>query len=609
MVGGDAGGAWFQEVPMARSTDDALVLPAAGALTLQGRQVIIHTAGGVCATRSELMESEAFRWGVEGYLRALVAQDAPLLATLPTRDPEVWTRLLVRLAELPLEDVALEIPEAVDLLLPGARKALLAFVEGLYDHWRTHDRFMVLQSAPGAGGMDRRPYRSFTTTLEALAHLVRGTYRDICEHITGDHPRIYRQVPAGCHVGLIAVPKATPLPTGLREAWSDVPFIRQMWIDPPMILDPPSNTRGGAFASVDRDPLAGFQPDPAEWLCYPAQVGSLVVFAWFHASVMGLGCALANLFELATDAQIAQGPDAVLAFGVTPAHLAPFGERPTVFHEDPDTGFLTGAIPSGDAYSYFGYLKKMALTLHNVAMLRRGRLPFHGALVRVGLSGGRDRRVLVIGDTATGKSETIEAFRALGGSRVRELRVVADDMGSLTLGPDGRLLGSGTETGAFVRLDDLHRGYAFGQIDRAIFMSPSKVNARVVLPVTTLDEVLAAHPVDYLLYANNYESVDETHPVLERFADAATALEVFRAGCAMAKGTTAETGLSRSYFANPFGAPERREAHEVLAEKCFHAAVASGTVVGQIRTRLALPGWETQGPAAVAEALLALMDA
>lgn len=578
--------------------------PSARAIDVHGHQVVIHSDGAICTTRQELMASGAFRWVVGGYLAALETQDAPILEALPSRDPRLWTRLLARLAELPLEDAALEIPEAVDLLAPAPRKALLAFVEGLYDHWRGNDRFMVLHSEPGPGGLDRRPYRSFNLTLEALAHLVRGTYRDLCENITGDHPRIYRQVPAGCHVGLIAVPKASPLPTGLREAWSDVPFIRQMWIDPPLILDPPSNTRGGAFTSVDRDPLAGFQPESSEWLCYPAQVGPLVVFAWFHASVVGLGCALANLFELATDAQIAQGPDAVLAFGVPPAHLEAFGDRPTVFHEDPATGFLSGAIPAGEAYAYFGYLKKMALTLHNVAMLRRGRLPFHGALVRIVLAGGRETRVLVIGDTATGKSETIEAFRALGGTRIRDLRVVADDMGSLALGPEGRLLGSGTETGAFVRLDDLHRGYAFGQIDRAIFMSPHKVNARVVLPVTTLDEVLAAHPVDLLLYANNYEAVDATHPVLERFPDAATALTVFRGGCAMAKGTTAETGLSHSYFANPFGAPERREAHEVLAERFFASAAATGTVLGQIRTRLALPGWESKGPAAVAEALL-----
>ena len=50
-----------------------------------------------------------------------------------------------------------------------------------------------------------------------------------------------------------------------------------------------------------------------------------------------------------------------------------------------------------------------------------------------------------------------------------------------------RSLAYGTEMGAFVRLDDLQSGYAFGQIDRAIIMNPDEVNARVILPVTKYD--------------------------------------------------------------------------------------------------------------------------
>jgi hypothetical protein len=176
-------------------------------------------------------------------------------------------------------------------------------------------------------------------------------------------------------------------------------------------------------------------------------------------------------------------------------------------------------------------------------------------------------------------------------------------MGSLELTQEGRILGYGTETGAFVRLDDLHRGYAFGQIDRAIFMSPHKVNARVVIPITTLEEVLAPHPVDFILYANNFEEGD----VLERFPTPEAALAVFRVGRAMSKGTTSVSGLTESYFANPFGAPQYRDTHDALAQRIFRAAFASGVFVGQIRTRLALPGWESKGPTAVAEALLACL--
>jgi len=247
------------------------------------------------------------------------------------------------------------------------------------------------------------------------------------------------------------------------------------------------------------------------------------------------------------------------------------------------------------------------LTLHNVAAMDRGVMPFHGAYTRLVLADGSRASVLLIGDTATGKSETLEALRIAGDERIREVRVIADDMGSLEVAADGRVLGYGTEIGAFVRLDDLQQGYAFGQMDRAIIMSPNRVNARVVLPVTSLEEVLRGYPVDYLLYANNYEAVDDEHPVLERLPEQEAALAVFSGGAAMSKGTTTSTGLTNSYFANPFGPAQRREQHEALARTTFSAAYAAGVYVGQLRTQLGLPGAESAGPRAAAHALLELI--
>jgi hypothetical protein len=231
-------------------------------------------------------------------------------------------------------------------------------------------------------------------------------------------------------------------------------------------------------------------------------------------------------------------------------------------------------------------------------------MPFHGAYTRLVLADGSAAGVLLIGDTATGKSETLEALRVAGEERIREVRVIADDMGTLEVGAGGELRGYGTEIGAFVRLDDLQQGYAFGQLDRSIIMSPNRVNARVVLPVATLDDVLRGYPVDYLLYANNHEPVDGDHPVVERLAGEAAALAVFRDGAAMSKGTTTSTGLTNSYFANPFGPAQRREQHERLATATFAAAFATGVYVGQLRTQLGLPGHESSGPRAAAEALL-----
>jgi len=169
-------------------------------------------------------------------------------------------------------------------------------------------------------------------------------------------------------------------------------------------------------------------------------------------------------------------------------------------------------------------------------------------------------------------------------------------------------LGYGTEIGAFVRLDDLQQGYAFGQIDRAIIMSPQKMNARAVLPVTTLANVLRGYPIDFLLYANNYEEVDENHPIIERFRSKDKAIRVFREGMTMAKGTTTSSGIVHTYFANIFGPPQYRDLHEHLTSKYFQAAFDSGIFVGQIRTRLGISGWETKGPEEGARALFNLIS-
>ncbi|NTW88557.1 MAG: phosphoenolpyruvate carboxykinase [Desulfobulbaceae bacterium] len=482
------------------------------------------------------------------------------------------------------------------------------FVEGLYDFWKKFDRFLVLHSDPGPSSFDKRPYRSFNSTTEELTHLVRAIYRDICENITGDHPRVYRQVAAGCDVGLIAIPKTTPLPENYHNQFGKIPVIRQVWITPPFIIDPPTNTRTGEFQRIHKNPLDDVAFSEEEWLCYPAQVGRLVIYIYFHQHFFSLGCALANLFELASDVQLTQKPDAIYFYGMPPETMTVFGDLPTVFFDDEVNHLLIAAVPNEDRFGYFGYLKKMVLTLHNIAMMKKGCMPYHGAMLRISLKTGKSANILIMGDTATGKSETLEAFRIIGSDHIRDIQIIADDMGSLEIGPDGKLLAYGTEIGAFIRLDDLQQGYAFGQIDRAIIMSPQKTNARVVLPVTTMEEVLHGYPVDFLLYANNYEEVDEEHPILDHLHAAEHALQVFREGAAMSKGTTTASGLVHSYFANIFGPPQYKELHEKLAYSSFQAAYKNNTWVGQLRTRLGIAGFEASGPQAAAKALLALLE-
>lgn len=580
-------------------------------LEQENNQIILHTTGIVCSTSRELASSEAFEIIIGNYVEKLREKDSPILSNLSSDgkgdiDIQRLVALLRTLTAVPLEQVVKILPYAESYL--EKRKTLHELVEGLYNFWRSHDRFMVCHSEQGPDSHDQRPYRTFNLTIEQLTHLVRAVYRDICENITGDHPRVYRQVTAGCEAAIIATEKKWNCPAAYLNLLKDIPFIRQVLLNPPVILTPPMNKRTGQFKRVDENPLQDLNLEKEKWLCYPAQVGPLVVFIYFHQKFMGLGCSLANLFELATDEQIAEGPNAIYLFGAPVEGLAGFGELPTVFHDDEENGIMVAAVPNEDRFGYFGYIKKMVLTLHNVVMMKRGRMPYHGAMVRIELRNRKSANVLLIGDTAAGKSESLEALRIMGENHIRDLRIIADDMGSIEIGDDGRLLGYGTEIGAFIRLDDLQHGYAFGQIDRAIIHNPHMVNARVILPVTTLDEVLCGHPIDILLYANNYEQVDEDHPIIERIPTFERALEVFRDAAAMAKGTTTSTGLVHTYFANIFGATQYKEIHERLAKATFETAYKCGIFVGQLRTRLGIEGHETSGPEDAARALFQLIS-
>jgi len=575
------------------------------------KQVILHTDGLLCTSIREVVTSRAFERVLHLFLDHLTGHDDPLLSGLysghKTKEERRLLLVLLRgLADTPIEYAVRSIP-GTDAYLDNPRPLYL-FVESLYDFWRSYDRYLVCFSEEGPLSHDKRPYRTFNATMERLTDTTRALYRDICEHITGDHCRIYRQLHAGCNVGVIAVRRQWPAPDQSTEPLNDIHFISQVLINPPLIIDPPENKRTGQFIRVEKNPLEDIELKSDEWLCYPAQVGPIIVFVYFHQSFMGLGCSLANLFELATEEQVTQGPDAIYLYGVEPGHMERYGDLPTVFYDDEEKNLLVAAIPRGDKFGYFGYLKKMMLTLHNILMMKKGRMPFHGALARITLRNSATATLLLIGETATGKSETLEALRTDGKEQISQMTILADDMGSLEVTGEGSIVGYGTETGAFIRLDDLEHGYAFNQVDRAIIMSPQKVNARVVLPVAFIDDILKGQEIDMILYANNYEEVDQDHQVISGFSDAREALAVFREGAAMSKGTTTSTGLTHSYFANIFGPQQYRELHDELAVQVFEAAFERGIFVGQMRTRLAVPGSEREGPLEAARALLEMVS-
>lgn len=560
-------------------------------------KIILKSTGRICETTEELLATDLFKTAVEAAVQKLVKRRSILLGifgkeTVSPTDIDRLTETLGFLCKMS-HSLVPKVVEGADIFFRD-RQLFNDFVEYLYNFWRGFDRFIICESEGDM--LDKRPYRTFNDTIEKFTHIVRAAYRDIQENITEKHPNVYRQVGAGAEIAAIAVSRKLFHTGGKFDLLNRISVIRQILIYPPMVLNPPMNKRTGRFEKIETNPLDAVTIVPDEWLCYPAKVGPLLVMVYFHEKFYELGFSLCNLFELATDEDLEKSPDAVYFFGVPGDALSSLAAYPTVFYDDPDSNMLIAAAPNGSAFGYFGYLKKMVLTLHNIKMMKLDRLPFHGALVKIILTDDVESTVLLIGDTGAGKSETLEALRILGSDTIKELIIIADDMGSLEISDTGDIIGYGTETGAFLRLDDLQPGYAFGQIDRSIFMSPNQINARVVLPVTTFETLIKGHKIDMVLYANNYEEIDETHPLIDRFNSASDALYVFREGAVMSKGTTTSKGLVHSYFANIFGPPQYKEIHDRLAEIYFDAFFKKNVFVGQMRTRLGIPGYEIKGP-------------
>ena len=578
---------------------------AFGEYEFNGNKVIIRIKGRICENSDELILSKLFLAVLKRCIEDLQKRGSELLAIFKSRnitddDIQMLVQTLFYLTKMK-GDLVPNVVAGSDAFFRD-KMLFNDFIENLYNYWRNYDRFIVCSTE--SADVEQRPYRIFNETIEHLTHLVRATYRDIEENITGTHPNIYRQIRAGAEVAAIATPAKIRFPSKIYEKLGQVSVIRQVLMYPPLIFNPPMNKRTGAFERVAQNPIEKLTIKKKEWICYPAKVGPLLILIYFHNQFAELGYSLANLFQLASEKDLEAKPDAIYCFGVPESAVKNLGKFKTVFYDDQKNGILFAAVPQNEEFGYFGYLKKMVLTLHNIVIMKSGEMPFHGALVELNLKSKKRATMLLIGDTGAGKSETLEALREIGKSEINDMYIVADDMGSLKKSKSGDLVGIGTEIGAFLRLDDLKPGYAFGQMDRAIIMSPNKVNARIIIPVAGFERVIEEHKVDYILYANNYEEIDDEHALIERFKDPEVAYNVFKEGTVMSKGTTTSTGLVHSYFANIFGPPQYKELHDKIARKYFKIFFEKDIFVGQMRTRLGIPGYEQNGPLESAKELL-----
>lgn len=571
--------------------------------SISNDKVLINFTAKYCSTFEALVESQGFSKTIETYLKKskkkVTLSWRYLKDSLNTEDVSVITANLTKIFKyftvMNVEEIVETNPIYKDLF--SDKDKFIALIEDLYLFWRRLERYTIIHSNKLQDGLSAV---SFTQANSSLSNLILKLYRKIEKNILGYKPNVFRQIPVGGNASVIINKVLWPLPNGY-EALEDIEFIDSILLETPFITYPKKNTRSGMFTEVNENPLLHTYLNKDHWFCYPAKVGELIAFIYFHRDFMQHGITLCNLFEMARlEEYRGKKPDLVYVFGANDNS----GKKKTVFYDDKENDIMLGYVNHSEEIDYFGYMKKMTLTLHNLVMIKRGCLPIHGAMVNIELKDGKTANVVIMGDSGAGKSESLEAFRTLSEDYISDMTVIFDDMGTFKE-IDGKIYGYGTEIGAFVRLDDLDQGYAFKEIDRSIFMNPDKINARLVMPVAPYKEIVKGYEVDLFLYANNYTEVKDGEKSIEYFKTPEEAIKVFKSGARMAKGTTSEKGLVESYFANPFGPAQKQEETNVLIEKYFDNMFKGTVKVGQIKTCLALEGKEKEGPR---EAAIELFD-
>lgn len=478
------------------------------------------------------------------------------------------------------------------------KDGLLKIVEEFYNYWRNLERYSIIKQNENSRGVG---VVNFVEINEKLKNMILQAYRRIEMSILGEWPKVYRQVPAAADASIMIRQFNKNYPEIYKDL-NKIPFITQVMIETPYITYTKSNKRDGFFEEVYENPILNTNINYPHFFCYPAKVGDNLIFIYFHRDLLTHGVSASNLFELADVKEIEEKtPDAIYIYGPKDE-----GERKNSFYYDKENKLYVGYIAYSDKIDYFGYLKKMVLTLNNVINIKKGYLPIHGAGLSVVLQNNKTVNIVILGDSGAGKSESIEAFRSLAKDYIKEMTIVFDDMGSFRI-KNNKVYAYGTEIGAFVRLDDLDAGYAFKQIDRSIFMNPDKVNSRLIMPVASFDEINLGYEVDFFLYADNYSAVLDGCDSIEIFNTKEEALRVFKRGARLAKGTTTETGLVQTYFANPFGPVQKREECDKLLDKYFDNLFENKVKVGTIKTQLGLNNMQFEGPRSAAIELFELI--
>ncbi len=419
--------------------------------------------------------------------------------------------------------------------------ALVKFIDGGFHHFRnvTYSRLVRLHNEVITGEEETPDSIKDLVTNKAanLSQLIMETRRLLLKKV-GLETGVRRSVGMEAHPSVTAGEISghyLNLPSDYVSL-SSVPLTIAADIRTGVDYKTASNKRAYPFFELDHNPFKDDEFDPEDWVAVPLRVGAWLIVAYLHKSngCIEIEAGLLNLFPFAETEDILSNrkPDGVFIFGCPSSNMDDLG-----YYWDEENELLVGLVPNLDECKYFGYGKKPILTLHNVLAIRAGDLPLHC---------GCTRYVCHFDDA------TNEPY-------ITEMLVKADDMGRARLEQDTdgqtRMIFYGTETGAFACLDGFSEHAKMQMKGREVgYNQESGSNARQIVPVATVSEVMTGHALDGLMYNNNFNIIEKGAQTIHYDMPVMEAVEHFRKGERVAAGST-QTHRGKkeiSYWANPF---------------------------------------------------------
>ena len=379
--------------------------------SISNDKVLMNFSARYCNNFESLLESEGFRRVLSVYLKKAEKKRTLsyryLVSSLNTTDlsrlREDMTQVFKWLTIMDVKEIVEFNPKYEGLL--GSKEDFIKVIEDFYLFWRRLERYTIIQNDKISQGLAAM---NFTEANSSFEKLILKFYRKIEQNVLGRYPLVFRQLTAGGNCSIMINKLLWPIPRGY-EILEDINFIDCILLEPPFITYPKKNTRNGMFTEVQENPLKYTHINKDHWFCCPIKVGELIAYVYFHRDYMNHGITLCNLFEVATKEECrGRRPDIIYVFGINDGE-----ELKTVFYDDDENNIMLGYVNYSEEIDYFGYMKKMILTLHNLIMIKRGNLPIHGAMVNIQMKNGKHANVVIMGDSGAGKSESLEAFRTI----------------------------------------------------------------------------------------------------------------------------------------------------------------------------------------------------